>query len=152
GGDDFSTSIAFEWFALFTSGDFTGGGFVKALTPTYDREIASRAAMPIPIGLSFRASQTCGSSSTSADLRRDTGTSGGGITFGVTTAGFSTGGGLIIDFETAFFPSRVSATFGDATAAGFSGSLTVFAGSCRIGVGGTPFGQASAGLDTISGA
>jgi hypothetical protein len=30
-------------------------GFVKAFTPTYDREIASRAAMPIPIGLSFRA-------------------------------------------------------------------------------------------------
>jgi hypothetical protein len=35
-------------------GDFTDG-FVKAFTPTYDSEIASRAAMPIPIGLSFRA-------------------------------------------------------------------------------------------------
>src|SRR5438093_8624000 len=128
---------------------FTGHKTVRA---TNDREIASRAAMPIPIGLSFRASQTCGFSSTSADLGRVAGTCGAGMTFGVTKAGFSTGGGLTGGFATAFFSSRVFATFGDTTAAGFSGSLTVFAGSCRIGVGGTSFGQASAGVDTISGA
>jgi len=85
-------------------------GFVKAFTPTYDREIASKAAMPIPIGLSFRAFQTCGSSSTSADLRAVVGISGAGMTFGVTSAGFSTGGGLTAGFTTGFFSSCVLAT------------------------------------------
>src|SRR5437762_5184731 len=47
GGDDFSTSIAFGWLVLLTSGGFACG-FVKAFTPTYDKEIANRAAMPIP--------------------------------------------------------------------------------------------------------
>jgi hypothetical protein len=84
-------------------------GFVKAFTPTYDMEIASKAAMPIPIGLSFRAFQTCGSSSTSADLRAVIGISGAGMTFGVTSAGFSTGGGLTAGFTTTF-SSRVLAT------------------------------------------
>src|SRR5437868_12915107 len=98
--------------------DFTGHKTVRA---TNDREIASTAAMPIPIGLSFRASQTCGCSSTSADLDGVTGTSGGGITFGVTKADFSTGGGLTGAFATVFFSSRVFATFGDTRAAGFSG-------------------------------
>src|SRR5436853_4140291 len=88
---------------------FTGHKTVRA---TNDREIASRAAMPIPIGLSFRASQTCGSSSTSADLGRDTGTSGGGMTFGVTKAGFSTGGGLTGGFATTFSSSRVFSIIG----------------------------------------
>src|SRR5438093_650348 len=71
-------------------GGFTCG-FLKAFTPTIDNEIASRAAMPIPIGLSFRASQTCGSSSTSVALWGVTGTLGAGMTFGVTNTGFSTG-------------------------------------------------------------
>jgi len=85
-------------------------GFVKAFTPTYDREIASKAAMPIPIGLSFRAFQTCGSSSTSADLRAVVGISGAAMTFGVTSAGFSKGGGLTAGFTTGFFSSCVLAT------------------------------------------
>src|SRR5262249_12418850 len=149
-----STSIVFGRFVVcdFTSGDFTCGFVVKAFTPTYDREIASSAAMPIPIGLSFRASQTCGFSSTSADLRVVTGTFGSGMTFGITGAGFSTGGRLTGAFATAFFSSRVLATIGDTTAAGFSDSLTAFFVSSCIGAAGATFGRASAGLDTISGA
>jgi hypothetical protein len=127
-------------------------GFVKAFTPTYDREIASRAAMPIPIGLSFRASQNCRSSSTPADFRAVIGTFGSGMTFGVTTAGFSTGGGLTGAFAMVFSSSRVFATFGGTTGAGFSGSLTVFCLFLSIGAAGTSFGRASAGLSAISGA
>src|SRR5882724_9749052 len=132
-------------------GGFTDG-FVKAFTPTYDREIASTAAMPMPIGLSFRASQNCGSSSASADLRGVIGTFGAGMTFGVANAGFSTGGGLTGGFATAFFSSRVLATFGDTTGAGFSGSLTVSCLFCCIGAAVASFGRASAGLGTLSGA
>jgi hypothetical protein len=127
-------------------------GFVKALTPTYDTEIASRAAIPIPIGFSFRASQNGGSSSTSTGIFGVTGTFGPGMTFGVTGAGFSTGGGLIAGFATAFFSSRVLATLGGTTGASFSGSLTVSCLFCSIGASGLSFGGASTGLGTISGA
>src|SRR5882724_12609113 len=132
-------------------GGFTDG-FVKAFTPTYDREIASTAAMPMPIGLSFRASQNCGSSSASADLGGVIGTFGAGMTFGVANAGFSTGGGLTGGSATAFFSSRVLATFGGTTGAGFSGSLTVSCLFCCIGAAVASFGRASSGLGTLSGA
>jgi hypothetical protein len=117
---------------------------VTAFTPTYDREIASRAAMPIPTDLSFRPSQNCGCASTSADLRGVTGTFGAGMTFGVTKAGFSTGAGLTAGFAAAFFSSRVLATFGDTTGTGLSGSLTIFCFSSCIGAAGTTFARASA--------
>ena len=52
-----AVSFVFAIGCAMILGGFTDG-FVKAFTPTYDREIASRAAMPIPIGLSFRAPQT----------------------------------------------------------------------------------------------
>jgi hypothetical protein len=127
-------------------------GFVKAFTPTYDREIASTAAMPMPIGLSFRAFQTCGSPSVSARLSGVTGNFGAGKTFGVSNTGFSTGGGLTGGFATAFFSSRALATFGGTTGAGFSGSLPVSCLLCCIGAAGACFGRASTGLGTTSGA
>ena len=88
----------------------------------------------------------------SSGLRGVIGTCAAGMTFGVTSAGFSTGGGLTDGFATAFFSSRVLATFGDTTGAGFSGSLTVFCLSCCIGAAAASFGRTSAGLSTISGA
>ena len=108
--------------------------------------------MPIPIGLSFRASQTCGSLSTSADLGRVAGTFGGGMTLGVTKAGSFTAGGLTGGSAATFFSSRVLAIFGDTTAADFSGSRTVFCFSSCIGVAGATFGRTSTGFDAISGA